>query len=293
MKSAVERTLKAFSANRLTHWAAALTYYGILSIFPALLALISILGLVGESAIQPLIDDLTAVAPGPAEQILANALEDLQSADQAAGIAFVTGLAAAVWSASGYIGAFMDASNAIWGAEGRPVWKKLATRVAITLTMLLLLAITAVLVVVTGPIAEHAGDLIGAGDTAVRVWETAKWPVLLVLVSVMFALLYWAAPNVRQPRLRWVSPGGSLAVVLGLVASAAFAVYVSTVASYSETYGSLGGVIVFLVWLWITNIAILLGATFNAELERGRQIEAGHPSDEKPFLPLRVPPKHN
>ncbi|MDP9384738.1 MAG: YihY/virulence factor BrkB family protein [Actinomycetota bacterium] len=288
----LKRTIKEFSADKLTHWAAALTYYGILSIFPALLALVSILGLLGQSATQPLIDNLSGVAPGPAKEIVTSALENLQNAGGAAGIAFIIGLAAAIWSASGYIGAFMDASNSIWDVEeGRPIWKKIPTRLAITVAMLLMLAITAVLVVVSGPIAKQAGNLLGVGDTAVTVWNIGKWPVLLGLVSVMFALLYWAAPNVKQPGFRWVTPGGIIAVAVWILASLAFTFYVATFASYNETYGSLGGVIVFLVWLWITNIAILLGAEFNAELERGRQIEAGHPPEKEPFLEPRDEPK--
>lgn len=146
--------------------------------------------------------------PGPAKEILASALENLQGAQGAATVAFIIGLAAAIWSASGYVGSFMEASNSIWEVEeGRPRWKKLSVRLGITVVRLLLLAITAILVVVTGPIAEQAGSLIGVGDTAVSVWGIAKWPVLLVLVSFMFALLYWAAPNVEQPGFQWMSPG--------------------------------------------------------------------------------------
>ena len=286
---ALKRTVKEFREDNLTDWAAALTYYSVLAIFPALIVLVSILGLVGESATQPLIDNLDAVAPGPAKEIFTNAIQNLQGSQGAAGMLFVIGLIGALWSASGYVGAFMRASNAIYDMpEGRPVWKTLPVRVGLTLVLLFLLAITALAVVLTGGIAQRAGDVIGLGGTAVDVWNIAKWPVLLIVVSFMFAFLYWAAPNVRQPGFRWVSPGGLLAVVGWLIASAAFAFYVGNFGSYNKTYGALGGVIVFLVWLWISNIVILLGAEFNAELERGRAIQDGlEPEDREPFAEPR------
>jgi membrane protein len=287
MPGTLVRTAKEFSADNLPHWAAALTYYAVLSIFPALLALISILGLIGSSAIQPIMDNLTSAAPGPAKEILTGALKSLQQG-QGAGLALIIGLAAAIWSASGYISAFMDASNAIYDIdEGRPIYKRLPLRIAITLLMLVLLAVSAIAVTLTGPLAEQVGGLIGVGDSAVKIWDIAKWPVLVLIVAFMFAVLYYSAPNVKQPGLGWVMPGGILAVLLWILASAAFAFYVANFASYNKTYGALGGVIVFLVWLWISNVVILLGAEFNAELERGRQIEAGHPEDREPFLEPR------
>jgi len=287
--AALKRTFKEFQADNLTDWAAALTYYGVLAIFPAMIVLVSILGLVGESATQPLIDNLGVVAPGPAKEIFTNALKNLQGDQGAAGVLFIVGLLAALWSASGYVGAFMRASNVIYDMpEGRPVWKTLPVRVSLTLVLLVLLAVTTLAVVLTGGLAQKVGDIIGLGSTAVDVWNIAKWPVLLLVVSLMFALLYWAAPNVKQPGFRWVSPGGIVAVVGWLIASAAFAFYVGNFGSYNKTYGALGGVIVFLVWLWISNIVILLGAEFNAELERGRAIQAGmRPEDKEPFAEPR------
>jgi membrane protein len=286
---ALKRTVKEFREDNLTDWAAALTYYSVLAIFPALIVLVSILGLVGESATQPLIDNLGAVAPGPAKEIFTNAIKNLQGDQGAAGVLFVVGLIGALWSASGYVAAFMRASNSIYDMpEGRPVWKTLPVRVGLTLVLLFLLAITTLAVVLTGGLAQKVGDLIGLGNTAVDAWNIAKWPVLLIVVSFMFALLYWAAPNVRQPGFRWVSPGGILAIVGWLIASGAFAFYVGNFGSYNKTYGALGGVIVFLVWLWISNIVILLGAEFNAELERGRAIEGGmRPPDREPFAEPR------
>ena len=286
----LKRTVSEFKEDKLTVWAAALTYYGILSIFPLLLVLVSLLGLVGQSATQPLIDNVGKLAPGPAKDIVTSAIQNLQQSKGAAGILFFVGLAGALWSASGYIAAFMHASNAIWDVEeGRPIWKTIPLRVAITLFTVVLLAVMALAVVLTGPIAKQVGSVIGLGDTAVTVWDIAKWPVLIVIVSFLFAFLYWASPNVRHPKFRWVSPGGLVAVLLWIVASAAFAFYVANFASYNKTYGALGGVIIFLVWLWITNVVILLGAEFNAEIERGRQIQAGRPAEKEPFLPARDP----
>jgi len=285
----LKRTVKEFRDDNLTDWAAALTYYSVLAIFPALIVLVSLLGLIGESATQPLIDNLGSVAPGPAKEIMTNALQNLQGDRGAAGVLFVVGLLAALWSASGYVAAFMRASNSIYDIEeGRPVWKTLPVRVGLTLVLLFLLAITAIAVVLTGGIAQKVGDLIGLGSSAVDAWNIAKWPVLLLVVSFMFALLYWAAPNVKHPGFRWISPGGVLAVVAWLIASGAFALYVSNFGSYNKTYGALGGVVVFLVWLWISNIVILLGAEFNAELERERAIEDGmRPEDKEPFAEPR------
>lgn len=284
----LKRTVSEFKEDNLTDWAAALTYYSILAIFPALLAIVSILGLVGQSATQPLIDNIGTLAPGSAKQIATDAITNLQSNQGAAGVLLIVSIALAVWSASGYIAAFMRASNAVYDiGEGRPVWKTLPVRVGLTLALLVLTAISAIAVAVSGDLAGKVGDVIGVGSTAVDVWNIAKWPVLLLVVSFMFALLYWAAPNVKQSGFRWVSPGGILAVVLWVVASLVFAFYVANFASYNKTYGALGGVIIFLVWLWISNIAVLLGAEFNAELERGRRIEAGQPAEREPYVEPR------
>ncbi len=284
----LKRTVREFREDGLTDWAAALTYYSILAIFPALIVLFSVLGLIGESATQPLIDNLEELAPGPAREIVTDAIRNLQSSQGSAGVLFVVGVAGALWSASGYVAAFMRASNSIYDIEeGRPIWKTLPVRIGLTISLLVLVGISAFAVVLTGGLAEQMGNLVGLGSTAVTVWDIAKWPVLLVVVSFMFALLYWAAPNVKQPGFRWISPGGILAVVLWVIASGAFAFYVSNFGSYNKTYGALGGVIIFLVWLWISNIAVLLGAEFNAELERGRAIEAGHPADQEPFMEPR------
>jgi membrane protein len=289
----LRRTIREFRADNLTDWAAALTYYGILSIFPALLVLVSVLGLIGPSVTQPLIDNVGTVAPGAAKDIFTNAINGLNGSRGSAGVLFVVGLAAALWSASSYIGAFTRASNAIYEVEeGRPFWKLRPLQIAITIVMILLLAVSAVAVVFTGPLAKQAGNVLGLGGTAVTVWDVAKWPALVVVVSLMVSILYYVAPNVRQPGFRWITPGGVLAVLLWIAASAAFALYVANFSSYNKTYGALGGVIVFLVWLWISNIAVLLGAELDAEIERARELEAGVPeAEERIQVEPRDPPR--
>jgi membrane protein len=284
----IKRTISEFRADNLTDLAAALTYYGVLAIFPALIALVSILGLIGPSATQPLVQNLDKLAPGPAQHIFKGAIQGLQHSRGAAGIVFIAGIAGAIWSASGYIAAFMRASNTIYDIEeGRPFFVTIPVRVIVTLVVLVLLAISAFAVVITGGLATQVGKLLGIGGTAVTIWDVAKWPVLVVFVSFIFSLLYWASPNVKHPGFRWLSPGGVFAVLVWLIASAAFAFYVTNFSSYNKTYGALAGVVVFLVWLWLSNTALLLGAEFNAELERGRRIEAGHPPDQEPFVEPR------
>jgi YihY family inner membrane protein len=285
--AAIRRTVREFQVDNLKDWAAALTYYSVLSIFPALLVLISLLDLAGPSTIQKLLDNLGQVAPGSVNQILEGAIRNLRQTRGSAGVLALAGLAVALWSASNYIAAFMRASNAIYDVpEGRPVWKTLPIRIAVTVVVMVLLAVSAVAVVATGGLADRVGRLLGLGSAVVTVWDLVKWPVLLLLVSFMFALLYWASPNAKQG-FRWVTPGGILAVVVWVVASVAFAVYVANFGSYNKTYGSLASVIIFLVWLWLSNTAILLGAELNAELERSRAIAAGHPPDEEPYMELR------
>jgi membrane protein len=277
---AFKRTVKAFKADNLSVWAAALTYFGVLSIFPALLVVVSVLGLIGESATSAMIENLEEVAPGPAQEIMTNAIRNLEGAGSASGIAFVIGLAGAIWASSGYVDGFMSASNAIYDVEeGRPLTKTLPVRIGLTLVLMVLAGVIAFAVTLTGGLAREAGDLLGVGSTAVDVWGLAKWPVLLLLVSLLFAVLYWGTPNVKLP-FRLISPGSLFAVVGWVVASLAFAFYVANFSSYNKTYGALAGPIVFLLWLWITNMCILLGAELNAELERSRKLEAGEVKDE-------------
>ena len=288
----LKRTVREFKEDNLTDLAAALTYYGILAIFPAVIALISIVGLVGKSATQTLIDNLDKLAPGTARSVFTSAINGLDKSRGAAGVLLIVGILGALWAASGYVSAFMRASNQIYDIEeGRPFWMTIPVRLAVTVTMVVLLAISALAVVITGGLAGQVGKLLGIGGSAVQVWDIVKWPVLLLVVSLMFTILYWASPNVKHPGVRWLSPGGVLAVGTWVIASGLFAFYVSNFGSYNKTYGTLAGVIIFLVWLWISNVAILLGAEFNAELARGRLIEAGHPADEEPFVEPRRAPK--
>jgi membrane protein len=288
----LKRTFKEYKADNLPDLAAALTYYAVLAIFPMLIVLVSILGLLGSSVTQPLIDNLGKVAPGAAKQIFTSAITNIQKNQGTAGVLVIVGLAGALWSASGYVGAFMRASNVVWDVEeGRPIWKTIPVRLGVTVVTLLLLTAGALAVTFTGGLARQVGNVIGVGSTAVQIWDIAKWPVLVILVAVMLAILYYAAPNVRQPGFHWVTPGGVLAVLLWIVVSGLFALYVANFSSYNKTYGALASVIVFLVWLWITNTVILLGAELNAELERARQIEGGLPADREPFLPPRSEPK--
>jgi membrane protein len=285
--AAVKRTVREFRVDNLSDRAAALTYYSVLSIFPALLVLISLIDLAGQGAIEALLDNLGQVAPGSVNDILAAAIRNLQQTRGSAGVLALVGLATALWLASRYIAAFMRASNAIYDVpEGRPIWKTLPIRIGVTVVVMVLLALSAVAVVATGGVADRLGRLLGIGSAAVTAWDIAKWPVLLLVVSFMFALLYWASPNARQP-FRWVNPGGILAVVVWMLASAGFAIYVANFGSYNKTYGSLASVIIFLVWLWLSNTAILLGAELNAELERSRAIATGHPEDKEPYMELR------
>jgi membrane protein len=284
----LKRTAKEFNNDRLTDWAAALTYYSVLSIFPGLLVVVSLLGLFGKSTVDSVVKDVGSAAPGAVRDILVGATQSIQSSQSTAGVLAIVALAGGLWSASNYVGAFMRASNAVYDVpEGRPIWKTLPIRLGVTLVIAVLLTLSVLIVVLTGSVAEYVGGLIGLESTAVTVWNIAKWPVLVLIVSQILALLYWASPNAKQAGARWVGPGALLAVVIWIAASVGFAFYVANFASYNKTYGALAGVIVFLVWLWISNIAVLLGAEFDAELHRGRAIATGHPEDEEPFIGLR------
>jgi membrane protein len=290
-RDVVKRTVQEFREDNLTDWAAALTYYGILSIFPALIVFVSVIGLIGAPVTEPLLDNIGAFAPSEAKDILVKAVQGLEESRGGAGLLAIVGIAGALWAASGYVAAFIRAANIVWDVEeGRPVWKTLPLRIGVTAVLIVLLAVSALIVVFTGPLAERMGDVIGVSDVVVTVWDIAKWPILILLVALMLAILYYSAPNVRQPGFRWITPGSILAVAVWIVASAAFALYVANFGSYNKTYGSLGAVIIFLVWLWLTNVAVLLGAELNAELERRRQIETGQPAEQEPFLPPREEP---
>ncbi|MFI6494859.1 YihY/virulence factor BrkB family protein [Streptomyces sp. NPDC050564] len=281
-------TLKEFKKDELADRAAALTYYAILALFPALLALVSLLGVVGQSTTQAVLDNIQKLAPGPAQDVLRSAVRQMQGNGGLGSLMAIVGLVLAVWSASGYVAAFIRSANAVYDVpEGRPVWKVLPVRVGVTVVLMVMAVVSALIVVFTGVLAREAGTALGVGDAALTAWSIAKWPVLVVLVTVMIAILYWATPNARVHGFRWITPGSLLALAIWMIASAGFALYVAGFASYNKTYGALAGVIVFLVWLWITNLAILLGLEFDAELVRQRAIAGGYPADDEPYVQPR------
>jgi len=287
-RAILRRAIQQFKYDAVTDRAAALTYFGVLAIFPGLLVLISIMGLLGRSNVQSLLDNLSHVAPGGVNSFLHTVIQQVQGRSGAASVGAIVGILVALWSASGYVGAFARASNAVYNIEeGRPIWRTAPMRVAVTIALVVMLVACSLIVVVTGSVATQVGHALGLGNGLVLAWNIAKWPILVVIVSMMFSLLYWACPNVKQPGFRWITPGGALAVVIWLVASALFALYVSFSGSYNKTYGSLAAIIIFLVWLWVTNIAVLLGVEFNAETQRQRLIDAGLPEDVEPFAEPR------
>ena len=274
----LKRTFTEFKEDELTDRAAALTYYAVLSIFPALIALVSIVGLVFDPAriTKALTDVVSSVGPASAVETFKGPIETLTQSSGTAGIMLIVGIAAALWTASGYVGAFMRASNVIYEVEeGRSIVKLRPLQMLVTLLLVLLLALVLVALVLTGPLADAVGSAVGLGSAAVTAWDIAKWPVLVAVVVVMIALLYYASPNAKLRGVKSILPGAALAVVVWLIASAGFAFYVANFGSYDKTYGALGGVVIFLVWVWLTNVAMLLGAELNAERERSRQLADG------------------
>jgi membrane protein len=291
----LKRVVSEFKNDNLTDWAAALTYYAVLSIFPAFIALISILGLVVEPATitRVVTDVVSQLGPSSAVDTFKGPIEQISANQSTALLGLIFGVAVALWTASNYVGAFMRASNAVYEREeGRPFWILRPVQILVTLVLVLMAALVVLALIVTGPVAQAVGDAVGLGDAAVTAWNIAKWPVMLAVVMLMLAILYWSSPNAKPAGFRWISPGSVVAVVMWIVASAAFAFYVANFGSYNKTYGTLAGVIVFLVWMWITNIAVLLGAELNAETERARELEAGIPGAEENIqAPYRREPK--
>jgi membrane protein len=291
----LRRTATEFSEDNLTDWAAALTYYGLLALFPALIALVSIVGLFAdpETTTQKITEIVTQIGPSSSAQTFAGPIKSITSSQSTAGIMFVVGLVGALWSASGYVGAFMRASNVIYETpEGRPIWKLRPLQMLITLGIVVLVAILALSLVLTGPIVDAVAEPLGIGSTATDIWSIAKWPVMLAIVITIIAVLYYSTPNVKLRGFKWVTPGSVIAVVAWLVASAGFALYVANFGSYDKTYGALGGVIVMLMWLWITNLALLFGHQLNSERERGHELAEGVPrADREIQLEPRSEPK--
>lgn len=285
----LRKTWREFSDDQCTDLAAALTYYAVLAMFPAAVAMLSLVGLVGDgrATVDALLQVLRDVGASGAAEVLEPTLVEL-SQTSAAGLGLVVGLAVALWSASGYVGAFGRGMNRIYEIrEGRPFWKLRPAMLLVTLVSVVLSAVVALGLVVTGPAAQAVGDALGLGSTIVTVWSIAKWPVLLLVVMLLVALLYWSTPNVKQPKFRWISVGAAVAILVWVAASVGFGFYVANFSSYDKTYGSLAGVVVFLLWLWITNLALLFGGELDAELERGRELQAGMPAEEEIQLPPR------
>jgi membrane protein len=291
----LKRTVTEFSEDNLSDWAASLTYYGLLAVFPALIALVGLIGLVGDpaSTTKTITQIVTKIGPGSAAQTFAGPIKSITAHKSTAGIMGIVGIAVALWSASSYVGAFMRASNVIYETpEGRPIWKLRPLQVLVTLIMVALLALVALALVLTGPIVTAVAQPLGVSSTAVSIWDIAKWPVLLIVVITMIAVLFYAAPNVKLAGFKWVSPGALFAIVVWLIASALFAFYVANFSSYDKTYGALGGVVIFLVWMWLSNTALLLGMELNAERERTRELKAGIPrADREIQLDARSTPK--
>ncbi len=288
-KYIAKKTFREFTKDQCPDLAAALTYYSVLSIFPALLALVSLLGIFGDpqKTTSALLDIVQGFAPGQTLDTIRPVVQDLASSS-AAGLTLVLGLLTALWSASGYVGAFGRAMNRVYEIdEGRPFVKLRGTMLSVTIVNLLIVVVIAAMLVLSGPVAESVGSLIGLGGAFVTVWNIAKWPVMLVLIIVAIAILYYATPNVKQPKFRWMSMGSAIALAVFLLASLAFGFYVANFSSYNKTYGAIGGVIVALLWLWILNMSLLFGAEFDAEMERGRQLQAGIEAEETIQLPPR------
>lgn len=280
----LKRTLTEFQEDNLSDWAAALTYYGLLSLFPALIAMVSLIGIFGnpQTTTAKLTEIITEIGPESGAETFKGPIESIVKNQSAAGFAFVLGLAAALWSASGYVGAFIRASNIIYETpEGRPFWKLRPLQIAVTLAMIVMMALLAVGLVLTGPVVEAIAKPIGLSSTAVDVWNIAKWPVMAAIFILMVDVLFYASPNVKMRGFRWVTPGAIVAIVVWALASALFALYVAKFSSYDKTYGTLAGLVVLLLWFWITNLAILFGHQLNAERERSAEIDEGLPRAEK------------
>ena len=291
----LKRTATEFSEDNLSDWAAALTYYGLMALFPALIALVGVIGFFADpaGATQAITDVVSELGPSSAADTFAGPIQSITSSSSTSGIMAIVGIAVALWSASGYVGAFMRASNVIYETpEGRPIWKLRPLQMLVALVLVVLAVITLLALVVSGPLAEAIGGAIGLSDAAVTAYQIAKWPILALLVITIFAVLYYASPNVKLRGFRWVTPGAVCALVVWIVASAAFAFYVANFGSYDKTYGTLGGVVALLVWFWITNLAILFGHQLNAERERSQELAEGVPRAEREIqLEPRSEPK--
>ena len=269
-----EATKEAFGRFReleLTDRAAALTYYGVLAVFPGMIVLVGLLGVLGdERTVDGVLRIVDELGPSSAVDAFEDPVRGVVEHSSGAGIAVVAGFAGALWTASGYVGAFGRAANDVYGVEeDRPFWRQRPIQVGITLGMLAALAVALLAVLLSGPLAEAVGNELGIGDEVVTAYGIAKWPALFLIAALAFAALLYTAPNVEHRGFRWMLPGGLVATALWLAGSAAFAAYVANFSSYSSTYGGLAGVMVFLIWNWVSNCALLFGIALNAALETG------------------------
>lgn len=288
-KYVLQKTIREFSSDQCTDIAASLTYYAVLSLFPGLIAIFSLLGVIGQgkAASDAVLGIIEQVAPGETVETIRGPIEQIADSP-AAGFALITGVLLAIWSASGYVGAFSRAMNRIYEIEeGRPFWKLKPAQLLVTVITIVLIVIAAIILVVSGPVTKAIGDALGIGEVPQTIWSIAKWPVLAFIVVLIVAILYYATPNAKQPKFRWISIGALLAIIVLGLATLAFGFYVGNFSNYDRTYGSLAGIIIFLLWLWIANLALLFGAEFDAELERGRQLQAGIAAEEDIQLPAR------
>jgi membrane protein len=289
------RTISEFQDDQLTDRAAALTYYSALALFPGMIVLVALVGLLGQypkttNALLHILSDLKV--PRSTLDSLRGTINGVIAHKGGAGALLGVGALGALWSASAWIGAFQRAVNAIYEVpEGRPFYKRRPQQLAMTVLGLVAVALIGFALVLTGPLAQAIGDRLGVGRGAVTVFNVVKWPVLAAIAIMSFALLCHYAPNVRQPKLRWLTPGAATAVLLWVLVSIGFGEYVAHFGSYNKTYGTLGGGVAFLVWLWLTNLALLLGAELDSEVERERELAQGLPAEEHLTLPLRQAPE--
>jgi membrane protein len=286
-----KRTFDQFRADGVTNLSAALTFRSVLSVFPALLALVALLGVLGQypKTFNAILQIVGGFAPRSTVQTVSGPVREVIADKGGAGAVLGVGFAGAVWAASGYIGAFSWAANVIWEApRGRSWYRQWPFNYAVTVVVLAVGTLIFVALAATGPVARSIGRQLGIGSTAIDIWNYAKWPALVVVVVTVIDWLYYIAPNVRPPSWRWLTPGALLAVTAWFATSLGFGYYVANFGSYNKTYGTLGAIVVFLLWLWLTNIALLLGIELNSEIERERQLRIPEPeAAERIQLPLR------
>ena len=286
----IKRTVIAFYDNQMTHHAAALTYYGLMSLFPALLVAVSLLGLLGQypETYDAIIGAIREVSPDATIDTFDSALRTALEHKGSAAVAFVVGLLVALYGTTGVLEAARRALNVAFEVEnGRSFLQRKATDIVSSVVLMVLVLITLVLVFVGGGFAEAVFDLIGLGSTAEEVWAVARWPAAVATAMLVFSWVYYVTPDVEQRSFRWVTPGAAVGVAIWMLASAAFAFYLANLNDLNATYGSFGAALVLIFWLWLSNVAMLFGAQLNAEIERQQQLAEGVPPARTLDLPER------